>query len=470
MTIDRHVLMRGFLGLCLLGTATDLTLAAGQSQPQAAAPAAAPGSTHERDSVSQEAAAALLRERQALVREAMTANEDMLLAIVGLDHGDKDIAYKALADASGKLDVVLARDPQMKRVPISVRATTSDLESGPKSVGKALADAKEQLSKGNVQAAKALLHPLSSEIRITTESLPMDTYPAAIKQATKEIQAGKGDDAARLLANTLTSIVTTEKVIPLPPLKAEADVQEAEALIKADPVKNRGPALDLVNQARRQLEVGKLLGYGEYKDVEQEMTAVQDKLHGGSSDSGLFARLKNLLHEARGRSHAGLDRPVHGAVGIGPHLEAAEVVDLGVAEVLEQLAGERRASAGGAIQDDGLGLGEVLVVVGRLGIGTKFQHPARDVHGARDLAALFHLRRVAHVDEQRIAAAHQFVRLSRGDLRHDGVRGVDQLFDGECHGVSLMEWAGRRKALGRGALLLAGGSLAGAADSASPHF
>lgn len=297
MTIDRHVLLRGFIGLFLLATATDPALAADPSQ----APAAVAGSPQERDNVNQEAAAALVKERQALVREAMTANEDMLLAIVGLEHGDQDIAYKALADASGKLDVVLARDPAMKRVPISVRATTRDLESGPKSVGKALTDAKEQLSKGNVQAAKSLLQPLTSEIRITTESLPMDTYPAAIKQATQQIQAGKGDDAARLLANTLTSIVTTERVIPLPPLKAEADVQEAEALIKADPVKNRPQALDLVNQARRQLEVGKLLGYGEYKDVKQELAAVQDKLNGGSSDSGLFARLKKLLHEARSK-------------------------------------------------------------------------------------------------------------------------------------------------------------------------
>ncbi len=297
MTIDRHVLLRGFIGLFLLATATDPALAADPSQ----APDAVAGSPQERDNVNQEAAAALVKERQALVREAMTANEDMLLAIVGLEHGDQDIAYKALADASGKLDVVLARDPAMKRVPISVRATTRDLESGPKSVGKALTDAKEQLSKGNVQAAKSLLQPLTSEIRITTESLPMDTYPAAIKQATQQIQAGKGDDAARLLANTLTSIVTTERVIPLPPLKAEADVQEAEALIKADPVKNRPQALDLVNQARRQLEVGKLLGYGEYKDVKQELAAVQDKLNGGSSDSGLFARLKKLLHEARSK-------------------------------------------------------------------------------------------------------------------------------------------------------------------------
>ncbi len=310
MTNDRPSDINGLLAVLVLGIAMHPAVAAdggagtaaGAATPATAnAAAESPGNAGERDHVNQEAAAVLLRERRALVREAMVANEDMLLAIVSLEQADKDTAYKALADASGKLDVVLARDPHLRRVPVSVHATTRDLDSGPKSVSKALAEAKEQLSKGNVQTAKSLLRPLSSEIRITTESLPMDTYPAAIKQATQEIQAGKGGDAAQLLANTLTSIVTTEKVIPLPPLKAEADVQTAEGLIQADPTKNRAAALDLLNQARRQLEVGKLLGYGEYQDVKQELAAVQHKLDGGTADSGVFARLKHLLHEARNK-------------------------------------------------------------------------------------------------------------------------------------------------------------------------
>lgn len=280
--------------------AADVPAAAPRSKA-ADVPPAAPTSPTERNSVNQQAAESLVRERRALVREAMSANEDMLLAIVALEQANKDVAYRALADASGKLDVVLARDPHLKQVPISVESKTLDLESGPKSVDKALADAKSQLSKGNVQEAKRLLKPLTSEIRITTESLPMDTYPAAIKRATAQIQSGQADQAAQLLANTLATIVTTEKVVPLPPLKAEADVQQAEALVKADAAKNRAQALELLHQARRQLEVGELLGYGEYKDIKQEMSAVQHRLDGGATDSGVFARLKQLLHEARSK-------------------------------------------------------------------------------------------------------------------------------------------------------------------------
>src|SRR5205823_15039909 len=81
-------------------------------------------------------------------------------------------------------------------------------------------------------------------------------------------------------------------------------------------------------------------------------------------------------------------RLVDGAAGLGPILEGAEIVDLLVAEVLEHLAGQGRAPAGGAIHDDTFVLREILVVVRRLRIGAKFQHAARDVHRAGNLAAL----------------------------------------------------------------------------------
>ena len=68
------------------------------------------------------------------------------------------------------------------------------------------------------------------------------------------------------------------------------------------------------------------------------------------------------------------------AAGLDPVLEAAEVVDLVVAEILQQLAGERRASAGGAMQDHRPVLGKILVVARRLRIGLELQRAARDVN------------------------------------------------------------------------------------------
>ena len=78
-------------------------------------------------------------------------------------------------------------------------------------------------------------------------------------------------------------------------------MQEAEILFQADPVKHKQAALDLLNQASQQLEVGNLLGYGDFKTVKQEMDLVKHKVQGGSADNGLFGRLKSLLKEARNK-------------------------------------------------------------------------------------------------------------------------------------------------------------------------
>src|ERR1700723_520104 len=82
------------------------------------------------------------------------------------------------------------------------------------------------------------------------------------------------------------------------------------------------------------------------------------------------------------------------AAAFGPVLEAADIVDLAIAHILEQLAGQCRAAAGGAIDQDGLVPREILVVGGRVRVGAKFQQAPRDVKGAGGLAAGLHFRPV----------------------------------------------------------------------------
>src|SRR5260370_33960275 len=60
----------------------------------------------------------------------------------------------------------------------------------------------------------------------------------------------------------------------------------------------------------------------------------------------------------------------------GPIFESADIVDLVVPHILEDLPGERRTTAGSAIEDNGLFLIEILVVVWRVRVGAKFQHSA----------------------------------------------------------------------------------------------
>src|SRR5438876_583769 len=60
----------------------------------------------------------------------------------------------------------------------------------------------------------------------------------------------------------------------------------------------------------------------------------------------------------------------------GPIFKSADIIDLLVTHILEDLPGERRTTAGSAIEDNGLFLIEILVVVWRVRVGAKFQHSA----------------------------------------------------------------------------------------------
>src|SRR6185437_12413325 len=59
------------------------------------------------------------------------------------------------------------------------------------------------------------------------------------------------------------------------------------------------------------------------------------------------------------------------------------------------------------------------------------------MHSAGNLAALLHLRRIAHIDHQRVAFRDHLARLSRCDLWHRGVGGLHHLLDVCCHFVRL---------------------------------
>src|SRR5215470_1318592 len=113
-------------------------------------------------------------------------------------------------------------------------------------------------------------------------------------------------------------------------------------------------------------------------------------------------------------SQSGPRRFLDYPAAFGPVLESAEIIDPLVAHVFEHLAGKRGAPARTAIEDHGVVLFEVVVVVGRIGIGAKLQHAARDIEGAGDLAALFDFGRVPHVDDKRFALSH---RASAGAIR-----------------------------------------------------
>lgn len=131
-------------------------------------------------------------------------------------------ALAALELASGKLELVLAREPKLALAPVDVSVITHDIHADVESVKKAVKLSRELLDDGEVQKARPIVANLASEIVIETNNLPMATYPAAIKSAARLIDSGKIDDAKAKLARALNTLVVTSVAFPLPVLRAEA--------------------------------------------------------------------------------------------------------------------------------------------------------------------------------------------------------------------------------------------------------
>ena len=293
-TTSRNISI-GLISLTMLGTGFNVLAAETTGKPSASIPTPAVSNKdrHVKDRASQE----LAKRRQQLAKEAIIANDEILHSIFYLNKKNTRGAFKMLEKADGQLNILLARDPHLKLAPIGVRASISDLEASPQTIKKAVKDAESDLDKGKIQMARLILSPLTSEMHIQTDFVPLEVYPHAIKQASKEIQESKIKAAEATLADAMSSIVTNDEIIPLPPLKAEGDMIEAEQLLKKDKVKNKDAVLALLKSADTNLANANALGYGKHPDIEKEIASIKSKVEGGASTPGIFARVRNMFHK-----------------------------------------------------------------------------------------------------------------------------------------------------------------------------
>jgi hypothetical protein len=297
MKPTRHGMAFGLIYLTLFGIGSAAAAAESGGVTAAATAAPTPAAAAKDDQIRNAASQMIGKRRLSLDKEAIAANDEILHAILDIEKKDTKGAFKMLEKADGQLTVILARDPHLKLAPINVRAGISDLESSPDAIHHAVKDAQSALDQGQIQSARALLSPLVSEMRIYTDYLPLEFYPDAIKRASREIQESKLKAAETTLADAMGSIVTTEDIIPLPPLKAEGDVVEAEQLLNKDKVKDKDQALSLLKSADVHLANANALGYGKYQDIRGEITSIEAKVEGGAIKPDLFARVKHFFHE-----------------------------------------------------------------------------------------------------------------------------------------------------------------------------
>lgn len=243
----------------------------------------------------------IAEQRERILAEAAVALAESRKALKALDQNKPEDALKALELATGKLALIVARDPGLALAPVNVRVNSYDVYADLETIEEAVKQAEDYLEDGEVQKARPLVASLASEIVIETDNIPLATYPDAIKDVVPLIDQGKIDEAKRDLQLALnTLVIVKEAVIPLPVVRAEALLKSSEELAeKQDRSDEENKQLSAhLDEAQNQLEIAKLLGYGDkkaFKPMYEQLDEICKKTKDGKSGEGFFDKIKKQI-------------------------------------------------------------------------------------------------------------------------------------------------------------------------------
>ena len=257
-------------------------------------------STNAEQKVEQDTQDRTTEKREEILAEAVAALGETNNALEALDDGKSKEALTALEKVTGKLEIILAREPSLALAPTEVDVVTYDILGSVQDVIRITEDAENLLESGKLAEARRLLKGVGKEHVISTKNLPLATYPLAIKSAVKLIDDGKVEEAKVVLQTALNTLVITETVVPLPVIHAEILLEEAETLAETDERSDEDNErlAELLNEARTEIEFAQALGYGDKKDFEdffKEIKTIEDKTSDGKSGVGFFDKIKGFI-------------------------------------------------------------------------------------------------------------------------------------------------------------------------------
>ena len=240
-----------------------------------------------------------LANQKKLIKEAITSLQYTHEALVALDKKDKATAEKKIEKALGKLEVILAAKDAPKFLPIDSSVTMVEYVGTKEDVKKSIDAVKDLLSDNKIQLARTLLNSLQSEIDIKITSLPLVTYPDALRLAAKYLHENQINKAKSVLEVALSTFDTTVTVIPVPLLKATDLINVSASLSKNG---KKEEALKYLQAAEDELDVAEALGYVShsdttYKALHKVIKDVRKEIKGKNKAEKLFDELKMKLKD-----------------------------------------------------------------------------------------------------------------------------------------------------------------------------
>lgn len=254
--------------------------------------------------VQQQAVDAREENRSALVAEAVAAIDNVQSALSNLEKKDKEAALADLEAGTGKLEILMARDPNLAFVPIDASVKTVDLVADLETIKMIKEAVREAIEDNYFQTVREEAANLASELQITTVEMPLATFPTAMKLAASMIERDSVDEAKIALYTAMNTLVVKEERIPLPILRAQAMIDQAKSDDASDEDKKK-EVLQLLDNAEYQLTLAEELGYGkrdkEYAELNKAIKELKKSVKDDGDSQGLFDSLKTKLSNFRKR-------------------------------------------------------------------------------------------------------------------------------------------------------------------------
>lgn len=232
---------------------------------------------------------------QTVDKDAIAALEQTRRALMAIQASKKTEALAALERATGKINILLARNAKSALIPIDAEVVVIDTApQDRKAIDQLTKQATAALNAKDLPRARVLLAGLASEIRLRTTCIPLASYPAALLDAARLIDQGKNQEAEAVLSTALKTLVIVDHVTPLPLILAQATVKAADSQ-RQDQAKEQ----ILLETAKNELNRGRELGYladdSDYKTLEKQISDLESTIQGKRDIGSKFSELRDRI-------------------------------------------------------------------------------------------------------------------------------------------------------------------------------
>jgi len=233
-----------------------------------------------------------------LTKEGLAAIDATIKARDAIKNGDIDIALNHIETAVGKIEVLLAREPELALIPISSVVRTEEFIGDIETIKAIKSKVQQSINEGKFQLARDEISTLGSEVRIETTNIPTVSYPLALKASAALLDDGENDLALENLQSMLNTLMVTEKVFPLPIIKAEVMIKEALSIDNKSAV-DQQKIDQLLHNIEYQILLSEELGYGkgynEYSKLMDSIKTLRKSVNANQDTHELFKDLKSKV-------------------------------------------------------------------------------------------------------------------------------------------------------------------------------